>query len=81
MPAEVMSANAQSVGLCEADDGIGVFEGQVVDRDELFDVEPKLLDEARALMGRLPFDQLDLLLAYHGSGSPHRLCHKSRRGR
>src|SRR5436190_20429582 len=35
---------------------------QVVDRDELFDVEPGLLEEAKRLMGRLPFDQLDLLV-------------------
>jgi hypothetical protein len=47
---------------------------QVVDRDELFDVEPGLLDEARRLMGRLPFDQLDLLVIgeigknYSGAG-------------
>jgi hypothetical protein len=47
---------------------------QVVDRDELFDVEPRLLDEARGLMGRLPFDQLDLLVIgeigknYSGAG-------------
>jgi hypothetical protein len=47
---------------------------QVVDRDELVDVEPKLLDEARGLMGRLPFDRLDLLVIgeigknYSGAG-------------
>jgi hypothetical protein len=47
---------------------------QVVDRDELFDVEPKLLEEARGLMGRLPFEQLDLLVIgeigknYSGAG-------------
>ena len=47
---------------------------QVVDRDELLDVEPGLLDEARGLMGRLPFDQLDLLVIgeigknYSGAG-------------
>ena len=47
---------------------------QVVDRDELLDVEPRLLDEARALMGRLPFEQLDLLVIgeigknYSGAG-------------
>jgi hypothetical protein len=47
---------------------------QVVDRDELFEVEPKLLDEARRLMGRLPFDKLDLLVIgeigknYSGAG-------------
>src|SRR5579871_6407385 len=29
---------------------------QVVHRDELLDTEPGLLDKARALMGRLPFD-------------------------
>jgi hypothetical protein len=47
---------------------------QVVDRDELFDVEPRLLEEARTLMGRLPFEQLDLLVIgeigknYSGAG-------------
>ena len=47
---------------------------QVVHRDELLDTEPGLLDRARALMGRLPFDQLDLLVIgeigknYSGAG-------------
>jgi hypothetical protein len=47
---------------------------QVVDRDELLDVEPRLLEEARGLMARLPFDQLDLLVLgeigknYSGAG-------------
>jgi hypothetical protein len=47
---------------------------QVVDREELFDVEPRLLEEARGLMGRLPFEQLDLLVIgeigknYSGAG-------------
>jgi hypothetical protein len=47
---------------------------QWVDRDELFDVEPGLLEEARDLMGRLPFAQLDLLVIgeigknYSGAG-------------
>jgi hypothetical protein len=47
---------------------------QVVDRDELFDVEPRLLEEARGLMGRLPFEQLDVLVIgeigknYSGAG-------------
>jgi hypothetical protein len=47
---------------------------QVVDRDELFDVEPGLLEEARGLMGRLPFEQIDLLVIgeigknYSGAG-------------
>jgi hypothetical protein len=47
---------------------------QIVDRDELLDVEPNLLDEARRLMGRLPFDRLDLLVIgeigknYSGAG-------------
>jgi hypothetical protein len=46
----------------------------VVDRDELLDVEPGLLEEARRLMGRLPFEQLDLLVIgeigknYSGAG-------------
>jgi Lactate racemase N-terminal domain len=45
-----------------------------VERDQLFDVEPKLLDQARDLMGRLPFDQLDMLVIgeigknYSGAG-------------
>ncbi len=47
---------------------------QAVDRDELFAVEPGLLEEARRLMGQLPFDQLDLLVIgeigknYSGAG-------------
>jgi len=47
---------------------------QVVDRDEVFEVEPRLLEEARKLMGRLPFEQLDLLVIgeigknYSGAG-------------
>jgi Lactate racemase N-terminal domain len=47
---------------------------QVVDRDELYDVEPGLLEKARQLMGRLPFDELDLLVIgeigknYSGAG-------------
>jgi hypothetical protein len=47
---------------------------QVVERDRVLDTEPKLLDEARQLMGRIPFDQLDLLVIgeigknYSGAG-------------
>jgi hypothetical protein len=47
---------------------------QVVDRDDLMKVEPGLLEEARQLMGRLPFEQLDLLVIgeigknYSGAG-------------
>jgi hypothetical protein len=47
---------------------------EVVDRDELFDREPLLLDQARSLMGKLPFEQLDLLVIgeigknYSGAG-------------
>lgn len=47
---------------------------QVVDREELFEVEPRLLEEARTLMGRLPFEQLDVLVIgeigknYSGAG-------------
>jgi hypothetical protein len=47
---------------------------QVVEREELFEIEPRLLDEARALMGRLPFDELDVLVVgemgknYSGAG-------------
>jgi hypothetical protein len=45
-----------------------------VEPEELLDVEPKLLDEARGLMARLPFDQLDVLVVgelgknYSGTG-------------
>jgi hypothetical protein len=47
---------------------------RVLDRDTLLDEEPVLLDQARALMGRLPFEQLDLLVIgelgknYSGAG-------------
>jgi hypothetical protein len=47
---------------------------QVVEREEVLDVEPRLLEAARDLMGRLPFDQLDLLVIgeigknYSGAG-------------
>jgi hypothetical protein len=47
---------------------------QVVDRDELLDVEPVLLERSRTLMGRLPFNQLDVLVIgeigknYSGAG-------------
>ncbi len=47
---------------------------QYVGRDQLFAVEPGLLEEARGLMGRLPFDQLDMLVIgeigknYSGAG-------------
>src|SRR5207237_2839839 len=47
---------------------------QVVEKEQVFDIEPKLLDESRQLMGRLPFGQLDLLVIgevgknYSGAG-------------
>jgi hypothetical protein len=47
---------------------------QVVERENLLEVEPGLLDRAKTLMGRLPFDQLDLLVIgeigknYSGAG-------------
>lgn len=47
---------------------------QWVDRDDLCTVEPQLLDKARTLMGRLPFEQIDLLVIgeigknYSGAG-------------
>src|SRR5437879_411439 len=47
---------------------------KVVGRDALFDEEPRLLEKAKSLMGRLPFDQLDLLVVgeigknYSGAG-------------
>ncbi len=42
--------------------------------ETILDVEPRLLDRARALMGRLPFDQIDVLIVgelgknYSGAG-------------
>ncbi|HWE39621.1 MAG TPA: lactate racemase domain-containing protein [Isosphaeraceae bacterium] len=45
-----------------------------VEPEDLLEVEPRLLDEARGLMGRLPFDQLDVLVVgelgknYSGTG-------------
>jgi hypothetical protein len=45
-----------------------------IEPEEIFDIEPKLLDRARALMGRLPFDQIDVLVVgelgknYSGAG-------------
>lgn len=45
-----------------------------VEPDTIFDVEPKLLGRARQLMGRLPFDQIDVLVVgelgknYSGAG-------------
>jgi hypothetical protein len=47
---------------------------QVVDREEVLTFEPPLLEKAKALMGRLPFNQLDLLVVgeigknYSGAG-------------
>jgi hypothetical protein len=47
---------------------------QVVERDALYEVEPRLLEQAKAIMGRLPFHQLDLLVIgeigknYSGAG-------------
>jgi hypothetical protein len=45
-----------------------------VEPEDLLDAEPKLLDEARELMARLPFDQIDVLVVgelgknYSGTG-------------
>jgi hypothetical protein len=47
---------------------------RVVEREHLLDEEPKLLEQARTLMARLPFEQLDLLVIgeigknYSGAG-------------
>ena len=47
---------------------------RVVDRDELLDVEPGLLARSRDLMGKIPFDELDVLIVgeigknYSGAG-------------
>ncbi len=45
-----------------------------VEPEDILDVEPKLLDESRELMARLPFDQIDVLIVgelgknYSGTG-------------
>jgi hypothetical protein len=45
-----------------------------LEREALLELEPRLLDRARALMGRLPFDQIDVLIVgelgknYSGAG-------------
>lgn len=45
-----------------------------VEPEDLLEAEPRLLDEARGLMGRLPFDQIDVLIVgelgknYSGTG-------------
>jgi hypothetical protein len=47
---------------------------QAVEPEALLDTEPRLLEKARSLMGRIPFDQLDLLVVgelgknYSGTG-------------
>ncbi|MFO0892388.1 MAG: lactate racemase domain-containing protein [Isosphaeraceae bacterium] len=62
--------------------GLGILENAeehparivAVEPEELLEVEPVLLDEARTLMGRLPFDQIDVLVVgelgknYSGTG-------------
>lgn len=35
---------------------------EVLDRDEVFEKEPPLLEEARRIMGRIPFETLDVLV-------------------
>jgi len=62
--------------------GIGIIENAYertaqivgVEPEELLEVEPRLLEQARDLMGRLPFDQIDVLIVgelgknYSGTG-------------
>ena len=62
--------------------GLGILENaneetahvEVVDRDDLFEREPVLLDQARGIMGRLPFAAFDVLIIgecgknYSGAG-------------
>jgi len=62
--------------------GLGILENaneetaelRVVDRDELLEVEPQLLARSRDLMGKIPFDELDVLVIgeigknYSGAG-------------
>lgn len=74
--AKVLMANTKFLG------GLAILENakeqtaklEVVDRDQLFTREPALLKEAFALMGRLPFKQIDCLVVgecgknYSGAG-------------
>lgn len=62
--------------------GLGILENAdertadiiAIEPEEIFDLEPRLLDRARQLMGRLPFDQIDVLVVgeigknYSGAG-------------
>jgi hypothetical protein len=62
--------------------GLGILENAeekpaeiaAIEPEAIFDIEPKLLDKARSLMGRLPFDQIDVLIVgelgknYSGAG-------------
>src|SRR5262249_56954245 len=47
---------------------------RVLDREDVLEEEPRLLEQAKALMGRLPFGRLDLLVVgeigknYSGAG-------------
>jgi len=58
--------------LENADDRTAAIEA--VEPEEVFEAEPKLLEKARELMGRLPFDQIDVLIVgelgknYSGAG-------------
>ena len=74
--AKTLLANTKFLG------GLGILENareqtaklEVVDRDDLFAREPQLLREASGLLGRIPFDQLDVLIIgecgknYSGAG-------------
>ena len=74
--AKVLLANTPFLG------GLAVLENaneetarvEVLDRDELLEKEPPLLDEAKRIMGRLPFPALDVLIVgecgknYSGAG-------------
>ena len=62
--------------------GLGILENaneetahlQVVDADEIMTVEPVLLEKARAMIGQIPFDEIDVLIVgelgknYSGAG-------------
>ena len=74
--AKVLLANTPFLG------GLAVLENaveetakvEVIDRDDLLDREPPLLDEAKRIMGRIPFPALDVLVVgecgknYSGAG-------------
>jgi hypothetical protein len=59
----IMKARPVTVGLAVIENSLDqTYSVQAVEPDQLLDVEPDLLEQARSLMPRLPFDRADLLI-------------------